>query len=390
VSTGLEPGRLVGGRYRLDVLLARGGMAEVWQATDQTLGRAVAVKILHPHLAGDAEFRDRFRREAVAVARLVHPNIVAIYDTCRDDGADAIVMELVRGRTLRDFLDERHRLEPVEVVHIGIEVAAALDCAHRAGVIHRDVKPANILLSDDGRVLVTDFGIAKVLDGADRTTSSNLLGTVKYVAPEQVDGLSVDARTDVYAVGAVLYECLAGVPPFLRDSPGATALARLNQVPQRPSQRTAGVSASLDAPIMRALATRPADRFDGADELRATLQTVALEAPCGDPTIVVTLDPIPSSFPIQNRAPLEAPRVAARRRSATGVVIALLITTALVIVALLVSSTRFGRQLFDAAAPTTTVVTVGPPATSELLLWFTDLGAGPPYRMTVTDVILEG
>ena len=160
MSNAVAVGALLGGRYRLRFHLASVGMAEVWCADDEVLGRAVAVKILHGHVASDPALRARFHTEAVAAARLVHPSIVAIFDTCEVGSSEAIVMELVRGRTLREYLDERGRLEPIEMIHIGAEVAAALSCAHRAGVIHRDIKPANILLSDDGRVLVTDFGIA--------------------------------------------------------------------------------------------------------------------------------------------------------------------------------------------------------------------------------------
>ena len=171
-------GRVLAQRYEMRSQLAIGGMAEVWEANDLVLGRAVAVKILHPQFANDPTVRQRFHIEAVAAARLVDPTIVAIYDTVDLDGCDAIVMELVRGRTLRDFLDERGALDPIEVIHIGAEVAAALAVAHKAGVIHRDIKPANILLSDDGRVLVTDFGIAKVLDEPDLTRTAQFLGTV--------------------------------------------------------------------------------------------------------------------------------------------------------------------------------------------------------------------
>ena len=232
--TPVSEGRLLAGRYRLEHKLADGGMASVWEAVDETLGRHVAVKILHPHMADDPALRARFHTEAVAAARLVDPAIVAIYDTCADDGTEAIVMELVRGRTLREFLDDRGHLDPVEVVHIGSQVASALSCAHRAGIVHRDVKPANILLSDDGRVLVTDFGIAKVLDEPDATRTSNLLGTAKYLAPEQVQGEAVDERTDVYGLGAVLYETLTGEAPFRAESSAAVALARLHRDPLPP------------------------------------------------------------------------------------------------------------------------------------------------------------
>ena len=278
-------GRVLSGRYRLDRHLASGGMAEVWEATDEVLDRPVAVKLLHGHLADDPALRARFHHEAVAAARLVHPSIVAIYDTCDDPGAEAIVMELVRGRTLREFLDERGRLEPVEVVHIGAEVASALTCAHKAGIIHRDVKPANILLSDDGRVLVTDFGIAKVLDEPDLTRTSQLLGTVKYLAPEQVESGPVDARTDVYALGAVLYESLCGEAPFRADNQAALALARLTRDPQPPHDIVVGVPPALEAVVMRALARTPDQRFATADELRTALLGVRPEQ-WGDHTVV--------------------------------------------------------------------------------------------------------
>jgi serine/threonine protein kinase len=345
----LGTGRLIGGRYRLEALLARGGMAEVWEATDQSLGRAVAVKLLHPHLAEDEGFRRRLRAEAVAVARLVHPNIVAVHDVCSEDAGDAIVMELVRGRTLRSYLDERGRLEPVEVVHIGSEVAAGLSCAHRHGLVHRDVKPANIMLSDDGRVLVADFGIAKILDSADVTATSTLLGTAKYLAPEQVEGRAVDARTDVYALGAVLYECLCGRPPFERDSPSATALARLTAAVEPASTRAPGVSATLDPVLGRALARAPADRYPSASDLRSALLTPPPAA--AEPEVRRT-DPLSGERLVESghvsvSAPLPSPERPARRRSAATVMALLLVVSAVVVIVLLVATTNLGRNVLD-------------------------------------------
>jgi tRNA A-37 threonylcarbamoyl transferase component Bud32 len=264
-------GHLIAGRYALIRLIASGGMAEVWEAKDQVLGREVAVKLLHRHLADNATFTQRFRAEAIAAARLHHPSIVSIYDTCTDDGQEAIVMELVRGRTLRQYLDERHQLDPDEVVQIGADVADALDAAHRARVIHRDIKPANILLCDDARVMVTDFGIAKVRDDTDLTNTGTMLGTVKYLAPEQVESGPVDARTDIYALGVVLYEALVGRPPFSGDTAAATALARLHQTPPSPRHYRTDVSPALDGVVMRALARDPANRFASASELRAEI-----------------------------------------------------------------------------------------------------------------------
>ena len=234
-------GSLLAGRYRFERRLAVGGMAEVWEAHDQVLDRPVAIKVLHPHLAGDQNFVERFRREAIAAARLTHPSIVAIYDTHSSDGDEAIVMELVRGMSLRRHLDDEGRLGPAEAVQIAARVAEALETAHRAGLVHRDIKPANILLTDDERVMVADFGIAKVTD-ADHTTEGTVLGTAKYLAPEQVQGNPVDARTDLYSLGIVLYEMVCGRVPFAatptrrRSSPASTR-TRPRPAPSVPSCR---------------------------------------------------------------------------------------------------------------------------------------------------------
>jgi len=370
VTESVRPGRgrVLAGRYRLDRHIASGGMAEVWAADDEVLGRPVAVKILHRHLGEDPGLQARFRHEAVAAARLVHPAIVAIYDTCHEDGTDAIVMELVRGRTLRDYLDERGRLDPVEVVHIGSEVASALSCAHRAGVVHRDVKPANILLSDDGRVLVTDFGIAKVLDEPDLTRTSQLLGTVKYLAPEQVEGGPADARTDVYALGAVLYECLCGEAPFRADSPAALALARLHRDPVPPHDVVAGVPPALDHALVRAMRRRPDQRFAGAEDFRTALLSSRLDTweDLNDPTGVTAAVPVATGAaeaisdhtvatlgspwgPTGGGAAGPVPGTAPphRRGPTAGVVVALVVVLALLLVALLVASTDVGRKLLE-------------------------------------------
>lgn len=268
-----DAGELIAGRYELIRLIASGGMAEVWEGRDRVLGRDVAVKLLHRHLADDVALTQRFRAEAVAAARLHHTSIVSVYDTCTDQGHEAIVMELVRGRTLRKYLDEHHQLAPDEVVQIGADVADALAAAHRAHIVHRDIKPANILLCDDARVMVTDFGIAKVRDDTDLTNTGTMLGTVKYLAPEQVESRPVDARTDVYALGVVLYEALVGRAPFVGDTAAATALARLHQSPPPPCAYRRDVSPALDAVVMRALARRPEDRFATAADLRAAILT---------------------------------------------------------------------------------------------------------------------
>ena len=262
---------MLGQRYRLEDLVASGGMAQVWRGSDEVLRRQVAVKLLHPHLAADSSFVSRFRQEAVAAARLAHPGIVAIYDTCSEGGTEAIVMELVPGRTLRERLDERTPIDPWQAAGLAAQVAEALDAAHRAGLVHRDIKPANVLLAGDGRVKVADFGIAKAAEGADLTQPGLMVGTAKYVAPEQVEGKAVDARTDIYSLGIVLYEMLCGRPPFEGDGEAAVALARLQRDPLRPRQVRPSVPRALEDIVCRAMARNPGDRYDSAADLRAAL-----------------------------------------------------------------------------------------------------------------------
>ena len=336
-------GRVLAERYQLRQQLAVGGMAEVWEADDVVLGRAVAVKILHPQFANDPIVRQRFHIEAIAAARLVDPSIVAIYDTVDLDGCDAIVMELVRGRTLRDFLDERGALDPIEVVHIGAEVAGALAIAHKAGVIHRDIKPANILLSDDGRVLVTDFGIAKVLDEPDLTRTAQVLGTVKYLAPEQVEGGPVDGRTDLYALGAVLYEAVCGEAPFRAETPAALALARMHRDPTRPSLVLTEIPVDLETTVMRAMSRAPGDRFASANDMRAALLSTRLD---------VLADPTRSPEPFEG--PPQRSRV---KRGRSGIVVTLLIVAVLLLIALLVASTDVGRTFLSNEPATTSTTT---------------------------------
>jgi tRNA A-37 threonylcarbamoyl transferase component Bud32 len=267
----VEAGRLLADRYRLEELVASGGMAQVWQGTDEVLRRKVAVKLLHPHLAADGSFVVRFRKEAVAAARLAHPGIVSIYDTCSEAGTEAIVMELVPGQTLRQRLDDDTPIDPWQAAGLAAQVAEALEAAHRAGLVHRDIKPANVLLAGDGRVKVADFGIAKAVEEADLTQPGLMVGTAKYVAPEQVEGKPVDARTDIYSLGVVLYEMLCGRPPFEADGEAATALARLQREPLRPRQVRPGVPKALEEVVCRAMARDPDQRYETAADLRAAL-----------------------------------------------------------------------------------------------------------------------
>ena len=249
-------------------------MATVWEAEDRVLTRRVAIKVLHPHLAGDDGFRTRFRREAVAAAKLAHPHIVTTYDTGRDADVAYIVMELVDGTTLARLLKTSGPLPVAKAVDVAVQMADALACAHAHGVVHRDVKPANILLREDGHVKVADFGIAKAGAGNDLTRTGVVMGTAKYLSPEQVSGSPADTGSDIYALGIVLYEMLCGAPPFVGDTELSTAVARLTAAPGSLRDRRADVPRSLEAVVLRCLARDPAARFRSAEELRASLLAV--------------------------------------------------------------------------------------------------------------------
>jgi serine/threonine-protein kinase len=296
----VEPDRLLHGRYRLVAPLARGGMAEVWEGVDDVLTRPIAVKVLHHHLGADEGFQERFRREAINAARLAHPNVVATFDTGEDDGAAFIVMELIRGRTLRQVLEEHGGALPAGLARdIGVQVADALHHAHEAGIVHRDVKPANILVCDaeagtPPQVKVADFGIARAAadDGADLTRPGTLLGTAKYLSPEQVEGGEPTPRSDVYALGVVLYEALTGRPPFVADTEVATAMAHVHTEPLTPRQLRAGIPRSIEAVVRKAMAKDPTQRYASAAELAGALRSLDL----GDDAVPsIVHDPTPPS-----------------------------------------------------------------------------------------------
>ena len=267
----------IGGRYALERRIARGGMAEVWLATDTFLHRDVAVKLLKPHLANDEDAAERFRREAKACAGITHPNIVAVYDCLDYQGQQAVVMQYVKGKSLRDILDRQKRLGPKLTVHIGVSIAAALAEAHARGIIHRDVKPGNILVTPQGRVLLADFGIAKEANPSERDLTSDniMMGTAKYLSPEQVRGKPLDGRADLYSLGLVLYECLAGRVPFLGESDADTALARLQREPTDLGRLRPSLSPQLVKVIHKLIARHPDDRYATGTEARAAL-TAAL------------------------------------------------------------------------------------------------------------------
>jgi serine/threonine protein kinase len=271
---------LIAERYQLKRRLAQGGMAEVWLAVDLTLDRKVAVKWLKPMLASDEVVAERFRREAIAAASLNHPNIVAVHDVFEHDGRQAVVMQLVDGKSLRQLLDTQKRLSPELTGHIGACTAAALHHAHENNFVHRDVKPGNIMITPDGRVLLTDFGIAKALAGGDDLTSENIMmGTAKYLSPEQVRGKKLDGRADLYSLGLVLYECLAGRVPFLGETDADTALARLQRDPTDLNRLRATLPTSLVTIIHQLLARNPVHRPATGADLVAALEAAAAEGP---------------------------------------------------------------------------------------------------------------
>ncbi len=259
-------------RYQLTAHLARGGMADVYQGHDRLLNRKVAVKVLHSQLSNDEAFVKRFRKEAQAAANLTHPNIVGIYDWGQFDSTYFIVMELVEGRSLREVLKSEGTLLPRRAVEIAADVSAALSVAHRAGLVHRDIKPGNILLAPDGTVKVTDFGIARAWDDSQELTKTGaVMGTATYFSPEQAQGSTADERSDVYSVGVVLFEMLTGTPPFRGDNPMAVAYQHVSQPAMAPSSINADVPAPLDRIVLTALAKAPEDRYQTAEEMRQDL-----------------------------------------------------------------------------------------------------------------------
>ncbi|MFF1484860.1 Stk1 family PASTA domain-containing Ser/Thr kinase [Streptomyces sp. NPDC058319] len=274
----MEEPRRLGGRYELGHVLGRGGMAEVHLAHDTRLGRTVAVKTLRADLARDPSFQARFRREAQSAASLNHPAIVAVYDTGEDyiDGVSIpyIVMEYVDGSTLRELLHSGRKLLPERAMEMTIGILQGLEYAHRSGIVHRDIKPANVMLTRNGQVKVMDFGIARAMgdSGMTMTQTAAVIGTAQYLSPEQAKGEQVDARSDLYSTGCLLYELLTVRPPFVGDSPVAVAYQHVREDPQPPSVFDPEITPEMDAIVLRALVKDPDYRYQSADEMRADIE----------------------------------------------------------------------------------------------------------------------
>ncbi|HSC90024.1 MAG TPA: Stk1 family PASTA domain-containing Ser/Thr kinase [Gaiellaceae bacterium] len=264
---------LFDGRYRILKRIGSGGMADVYLAEDEVLGRRVAIKILNERHAGDEQFIERFRREAQSAASLSHPNVVAIYDRGEAEGTYYIAMELLDGRNIKELIVARGPAPPRIVVEYTRQILAALAYSHRHSIVHRDIKPHNVVVDADGRVKVTDFGIAR--GGSSQMTEvGSIVGTAQYLSPEQARGEPVDARSDLYSLGVVMYELLTGTVPFTGDSPVEIAMKHLSATPQPPSERREGMPEELDLVVMRALAKNPTERYQSAEEMDADLERI--------------------------------------------------------------------------------------------------------------------
>ncbi|HVB27531.1 MAG TPA: Stk1 family PASTA domain-containing Ser/Thr kinase, partial [Mycobacteriales bacterium] len=369
--------RVLGGRYELGEMLGHGGMAEVHRGRDIRLGRAVAIKLLRPELARDPSFQGRFRREAQSAAALNHPAVVAVYDT-GEDGEDQtlvpyIVMEYVEGRTLREVLHEEGRLLPQRALEVTAEICRALDYSHRNGIVHRDVKPGNVMLTPAGNVKVMDFGIARALTASSvtMTQTAAVIGTAQYLSPEQARGEAVDARSDVYSTGCLLYELLTGRPPFVADSPVAVAYQHVREDPVPPSRLDPDIPATVDAIVLKAMAKNPANRYQTAEEMRADIERAIGGRPVqATPVLAAETTVLPAaatSVPLRPAGPRRG------RRAAAYIALALLFIGIFAVV-LLVAKALIPKNTGEVHAPNVIGSTL---ARAEAVLAAAGLKAGP-------------
>ncbi|HEY2058694.1 MAG TPA: Stk1 family PASTA domain-containing Ser/Thr kinase [Amycolatopsis sp.] len=375
--------RLLSNRYELGDTLGYGGMSEVHHGHDVRLGREVAIKVLRADLARDPQFQERFRREAQNAAALNHPAIVAVYDTgeaSTDVGAlPYIVMEYVEGRTLRDIVKTEGPMSQKRAMEVMADVCAALDFSHRHGIVHRDVKPANVMITKNGAVKVMDFGIARAMhDGQSAMTqTAAVIGTAQYLSPEQARGEAVDARSDVYAAGCVLYELITGEPPFTGDSPVAVAYQHVREDPKPPSSVNPAVTPELDAVVLKALAKGPANRYQSAAEMRSDLvRTLSGQRPSApmvmsedERTQVMNTDRRqPQRYDEYAEEPDEDPRAKRRRRMIFAVVATLLVVGVILLILWL------STDLFKSTAKTATIPPVVGQTVTAAKSQLSDLG----------------
>ena len=376
-TASLREGRVLGGRYRLVRVLGSGGMAEVWLATDRVLDRDVAVKILRDQFAADPVFRERFTREALHAARLSHPGVVTTFDAGVDAGTAYLVMEVVHGRTLHEMLAHDGPLPVAEALTIAADVCDALDAAHRAGIVHRDIKPGNILISDTGRTQVFDFGIARADGLSSLTQVATVIGTPAYVSPEQAAGGDAGPQSDLYAVGCVLTEMLTGSPPFAAETPVAVLYRHIHDAPPVPSSSRPEVTDDVDLVVLHLLAKDPADRPSDAAEARRELLSVAPPMPADTrvlmpPTLVLPAEGRDAGatlvVPAETRviAP-EAPAVTSMRASRWAAV-ALVLAVAVIAfaaTAAFLSSRTDGAATAATATPSQTTRSTPSPSSSS-------------------------
>jgi predicted Ser/Thr protein kinase len=278
---------LIAGRYELEQKVGSGGMSKVYRAHDRLLERTVALKILHEHYSQDDEYVERFRREARSVAQLTHPNVVTVIDRGEHNGRQFIVFEYIDGENLKQLVEREGPLPPRQVIELGLQIASALASAHARGVVHRDVKPQNVILTDEGRPKVTDFGIARSSDVESVTLTGTVMGTSEYIAPEQARGELVDYRSDVYSLGAILYELSTGDVPYPGENPVSVAMRHLHEPVPSARARRPEIPARLDAAIRKAMAKDPEERFGSMDELIAVLESSLRGLGDGQETIVL-------------------------------------------------------------------------------------------------------